>query len=240
MDQISGQPSEKLLQIFPDVGSCYSHGWKQMRKYFPESLLVLLLAFIISIPSWGLAAAEEIGISLDSISPGLAVVIAYLYILSFGYAILIQGPLEFGISFAFLKAARNDRLKIMAMFEVFKSNYLHAILAGILYAFIVLLGLIFLIIPGIIFACKLAFVPYLIVDRKMNAIEAINESWRMTTGHAFTVFLIGFVAIFVAIGGVIFLIVGIIPAIIWIELAFASLYHSVSTSEVETGLQTVA
>jgi uncharacterized membrane protein len=176
MNEHTEQPTGKSPLIFPNVGSCYSHGWKQMWKYFPESLLILLLAFVISIPSWGITAAEEFGMSLDSISPGLAVLIAYLYVLSVGYAVFIQGPLEFGISLAFLKAARNDRLKIMAMFEAFKSNYLHAILAGILYTFIIVIGFIFLIIP----------------------------------------------------------------AIIWIALAFASLYHSVSTSEREAGLQTAA
>lgn len=63
----------------------------------------------------------------------------------------------------------------------------------------------------------------------MEAIEAVKESWRMTTGHALTVFLIGLVAIPIAIAGLIVLGVGIIPAIMWIELAFASLYHAVAS-----------
>ena len=95
---------------------------------------------------------------------------------------------------------------------------------------IICIGLVLFIIPGIIFACKLAFVPYLVVDRRMAVIEAIKESWRMTNGHAWTVFLMGLLAIPICIAGLICLGVGVIVSIMWIRLAFASLYHAVSVS----------
>lgn len=85
-------------------------------------------------------------------------------------------------------------------------------------------------IPGIIFACKLAFTPYLVVDRKMEAIAAIKESWRMTNGHALEVFLIGLLAIPIVIAGLIVFGVGVIISIMWICLALATLYHAVSTT----------
>jgi hypothetical protein len=51
------------------------------------------------------------------------------------------------------------------MFAAF-NNYLNAVLAYLLVTVIIIIGFVLLIIPGIIFACKLAFVPYLIVDQK--------------------------------------------------------------------------
>jgi uncharacterized membrane protein len=96
---------------------------------------------------------------------------------------------------------------------------------------IVVIGFILLIVPGIIFACKLAFTPYLVVDRKMEVIEAIKASWRMTNGHAWKVFLIGLLAIPIFIAGIICFGVGVIISIMWITMAFASLYHAVSTSK---------
>jgi uncharacterized membrane protein len=90
-----------------------------------------------------------------------------------------------------------------------------------------------LIVPGIIFACRLVFVSYLVVDRKMETIEAVKESWRLTRGHANKVFLMALLAIPVAIAGFICLVVGIIPAVMWIQAAFASLYYAVSGGEAQ-------
>ena len=123
-----------------------------------------------------------------------------------------------------------DAWKVADIFAVFQ-NYWSAVLANLLVIVIVVLGFIFLIVPGIIFACKLAFVSYLVVDRKMEAVEAVKESWRMTTGHAWTIFFMGLLAIPIALIGLVCLIVGIIPAIWWIGLAMASLYHAVSEGE---------
>jgi len=188
-----------------------------MRRYFLELLLIGIIGFAIGIPSgmgeWWTrdATAAFTGLSF----------------LGAVYSILIASPVEYGVAFAHLKAARGDKLEIKNMFEAFR-NYWNAVLASLLVGVIILIGVIFLIIPGIIFACKLAFTPYLVVDRKMQVIEAVKESWRMTNGHAWEVFLIGLLAIPISIAGLICFGVGIIVSIMWINLAFASLYHSVS------------
>jgi len=202
----------------PGVGSSYANGWGKVWKYFLELFLIGLVGIVIGIPSgvfgWVQGAAAAAGI---------------LGFLGFVYTILIVNPVDYGVTFAHLKAARGDKLEIKDMFESFQ-NYLNAVLANLLVGVIVGIGFVLVIIPGIIFACKLVFVPYLVVDRKMQVIEAIKESWRMTNGHAWTVFGMGLLAIPIAIAGLICLVVGIIPAIMWIRLAFASLYHAVSVS----------
>ena len=87
--------------------------------------------------------------------------------------------------------------------------------------------------PGIIFACKLAFVPYLVIDQKMDAVQAIKESWRLTNGYATKVFLIGLLSIPIHILGLICCGVGVIPAAMWVELTFASLYYAVVTQQTD-------
>ncbi len=143
------------------------------------------------------------------------------------YSILVQNPLSFGVSFAYLKAAKGERLEIKDMFEAFQ-NYWNAVLASLLTGVIVGIGFLLLIVPGIIFACKLAFVPLLVVEWKMDAIAAVKESWRMTDGHALEVFAIGLLAIPIFIAGFICFGVGVIISIMWVSLAIASLYHAVS------------
>ena len=205
------------VTLVPGVGSAYKNGWRQLWKYFIALFVIGLIGCIIGIPTqmneWaqGAAAAGILGF------------------LAFFYGILVAGPVQYGVTFAFLKAARGDKLEIKDMFAAFK-NYWNAVLASLFVGVIIVIGLVLLIVPGIIFACKLAFTPYLVVDRKMAVMEAIEESWRMTGGHAWKVFFIGLLAIPICIAGLLCFIVGIIISIMLVGLAFASLYHAVSSA----------
>jgi uncharacterized membrane protein len=204
------------VTLAPGVGSAYGNGWRQLRKYFLELFLIGIIGFVIGIPSgiggWSQGAAS-----------------GFLVFLGTVYGILIVGPVGYGVSFAHLKASRGDSLEIKNMFEAFQS-YWNAVLASLLVGVIVFIGFILLIVPGIVFACKLAFTPYLVVDRKMGVIEAVKGSWSMTGGHAGKVFLLVLLAIPISIAGLICFGVGIILSIMWIRTAFASLYHAVSLS----------
>ena len=203
----------------PGVGSSYSNGWQQLKKYFLELLLITVVGIVIGVPL-GL-------LRVDLETAGAAA--AALGIFGLAYSLLLVQPVDYGVSFANLRAVRGDKLEIKDMFEAFK-NYVNVVLANLLAGAIIVIGLVLLIVPGIIFACKLAFVPYLVVDQKMEAIEAVKESWRMTGGHAWKVFFIGVLAALLAIAGLICFGVGIVFAIMWIRLAFASLYNAVATS----------
>lgn len=214
--EAGGNVTASPITFSPEVGSSYGNGWRQLWKYFLELFLIGLIAWVISLPTgmggWGQGGAG-----------------AFLGILAAAYGILVVGPIDYGLNYSYLKAARGDKLEIKDVFAAFQ-NYWNAVLASLLVTVIVIVGFILIIIPGIIFACKLAFTPYLVVDKKMEVIEAVKTSWRMTNGHAWKVFLIGLLAIPIFIAGLICFGVGVIISIMWITMALASLYHSVSTS----------
>ena len=213
----------KNKTIEPFSSKCYSHGWIQMKKYFFELLLILIVSLIISVPTWGLGVMKRMN---------EYPFVFFVFIFALAYVVLIDWIVEYGVDYAFLKAARGDTLEVGDMFFAFQ-NYGNVILANILTSFIIGIGFMLFFIPGIVFACKLAFVPYLVVDKKMDAISAVKESWRLTNGHSFTVFLIGFIAIFIGLVGLLCFVVGVIVSIIWIKLAFASLYVAVTRTGVK-------
>ncbi len=227
MSSDNGQLIQDASIWRPDVGACYRNGWQKLWKYILELLLITIITFLINLPSGGFSSAAE---RMEDMAGAGAVIGAVFFgIFALAYTLLISLPINYGVAFAYLKAARGDQLRVKDMFGVFQ-NYLNAILANILVAVIIGIGMALLVVPGIVFACKLAFTPYLIVDRRMEAIEAVKESWRMTRGYAGRVFLIGLLGIPIFIAGAICMGVGIIAATMWIGLAFASLYHVVSMS----------
>ena len=208
--------SQSTVVLVPGVSSSYGNGWRQLWKYFLELFLIGIIGFLIGIPA-----------GMGGWSQGVAA--AFLGFLGTAYTVLINSPVGYGVSFCYLKATRGDKLEIKNMFEAFQ-NYWNAVLAALLVSAIVIVGFFLLIVPGIIFACKLAFTPYLVMDRKMTVIEAVKGSWSMTSGHAWKVFLIGLLAVPISIAGLICFGVGIILSIMWISMAFASLYYAVSLS----------
>jgi uncharacterized membrane protein len=125
---------------------------------------------------------------------------------------------------------RGEPFRVQDMFFAYQS-FGNILLANVLVILIVGAGFIMLIVPGIIFACKLSFVPYLVMDEKMEAVDAVRKSWNMTKGYTGTIFLMGIVSFFVALGGLICFGIGIFPASIWISLAFAAIYMVVDGKE---------
>ncbi|MFC1962154.1 hypothetical protein ACFLWN_03825 [Chloroflexota bacterium] len=219
MDKEINKDTQISTLLIPGVSSSYKNGWRQLWKYFLELFLIGLIGFLIGLPT-----------GMGGWFKDIAVASVIFGIFGLAYGILINGPIDYGVSFAYLKASRGDKLEIKDVFAAF-DNYWNAVLASLLVFVIVGLGLIVLIIPGIIFACKLVFTPYLVVDRKMEVIEAIKESWRMTGGHAWKVFFIGLLAIPIGIAGLICFGVGVIISIMWVSLTLASLYHAVNMSQ---------
>ncbi|MEE4258621.1 MAG: hypothetical protein V2I62_02575 [Bacteroidales bacterium] len=216
MENIKDQQSYNLQ---PAVGSSYGMSWEVMKKNFLELLLVTVIYFAVSIP----AGISRIGIEASGFGVGGVL----LGLFSLAYTIFVIAPMAYGMAYVFLKVTRGEKFDVADVFTAFHSQYLQVILANLLTMAIVLAGIILLIIPGIIFACKLAFVPYLVMDKKMEAIDAVKTSWSMTNGHALTIFLMGLLAFPIVIVGFILLIVGVIPAGIWIEGAFAAIYLAV-------------
>jgi hypothetical protein len=65
------------------------------------------------------------------------------------------------------------------------------------------------------------------MDKGLEPVKAVEESWRLSRGYGWTVFGLALMTIPIAIAGLACLIVGIFPAMIWINSSFASLYQAV-------------
>ncbi|MFP6583919.1 MAG: hypothetical protein VCD00_15375 [Candidatus Hydrogenedentota bacterium] len=225
-------------QTLPEIGiaAAYGNAWRQLWENFLILFIIGIVSMLLAAPAGVFNLFGDIGVAIIGEGDNDATTVLgggiafFATIFSFFYGILITAPLKYGVDYTYLRAARNDPLDIVDMFA-FIRNYIHAVMATILVGIIVTIGFIFFIIPGIYLACKLAFTPYLIVDRRLNVIDALQESWEMTDGHAFKVFMIGLLGIPITLGGLMLMIVGIIPAIMWVKLAYASLYHAIEFEE---------
>jgi uncharacterized membrane protein len=104
------------------------------------------------------------------------------------------------------------------------------ILTAIIVGIIVIVGLMLLIIPGIIFAVRLQFAPYLVVDRSAGPLTAIRGSWAMTKGSAGKLIIFDFVIGLITALGVLVLGVGLLVAAPVTMLATARVYRKLAQS----------
>ncbi|MDA3954057.1 MAG: hypothetical protein PF485_10435 [Bacteroidales bacterium] len=205
---------ESLHDLRSTAGSAYSLGWKKMFKYFLYAFLVIVFLGIISAPVGWTYEIEHIH---------LPVMFNFFSIFTIAYFFFLVAPLKYGAKKVLLNIIRGGEIDIKELFYGFK-DYLNIVLANLLMTALIGIGMIFLIVPGIILACRLAFVPYLVVDKKLDAVKAVEESWRMTRGHGWTIFLMALMVIPIGIAGLAVLGVGVIFSIIWVNIAFAAIY----------------
>jgi len=202
------------------IGTSFSFGWRQLWKYFLYLFLVSIIIAVLQIPMGAFNIPHHTGL------PGLIL----LQVFAFFYSLLLFPVFIYGADLIYLRAIRDEPIDLKEMFVGF-NNYVNIILAHLLATAIIGLGFVFLIIPGIIFACRLVFVPYIVMDRNLDAVKAVEKSWKMTAGYGWKIFGMGILSFFIIILGLILLFVGVIPAAMWVSSAFASLYHSIDHRE---------
>jgi len=219
----------------PSFGNSFNQGWEVMKKYFLILFLVVLVLGIITGPTqafrWNIDPSHHN--HWDWNFPDIGMIALGMFTIVFGlfalaYAFLIIPVFRYGAKMMFLQAVRDERPDFNMLVQGFRENYLVIVLANLLATALVMLGFIALVIPGIIIACRLAFVGYLVMDKKLDPIVAVEESWKKTKGYGWTIFSMAIVSFFIYIAGFCLLFVGIFPASIWVSSSFASLYEAVT------------
>ena len=202
----------------PTLTRSYSYAWQQFWKYFLHLFLVGLIYSVASIPS------------------------------TFGFGAKCSIPCCWAHSWRhtgcwYCPSSRTEptsrssgtcamsELDIRGVFGGFQTNYLNIVLANLLVFAIVGIGLALFLLPGIIFGCRLSFVTYLVMDRGLDPVAAIEKSWSMTRGHGWRIFGMYLLAIPLVFLGLGVLAIGAFFALIWVSCAFASLYHAVDLEE---------
>lgn len=213
--------NQEHLSLTPSIGGSFSYAW---RKMFQNAFLYLLVAVIIAGILNGPVGA---GWKANGDFSWGALVLLPLMIFGLAYNFMFVPVISFGEKFLFLKAMRDEEADLKLLFEGFRTNYLNIVLANLIVFALVMIGMVMLIIPGIIVACRLVFVPLLVMDKNLEPMKAVERSWQMTRGHGWKVFWMGVISIFIFIGGIIAFFVGVLISFMWIHAAFATLYQSI-------------
>ncbi len=229
--------AKSIYRYVPSFSGAYGTGWKVMADNFLRLLLVVLVLTVIGSPMLGSHSKwdfnpgdfNNIPFNMDDFFKvgALGIAAAFLGLIALLWLFLLSPIFRYGGKMMFVQAARQETPDFEILISGFRSNYLNIVLANLLLTALIGIGFVFLLVPGIILACRLAFTPYLVMDRNLDPIKAAEESWRLTRGRGWTIFLMGLVSFFIYIAGFICFFVGVLVSDMWVKSSFATLYHSV-------------
>lgn len=101
--------------------------------------------------------------------------------------------------------------------------------ATILTWLIVTVGFLLLIVPGVIAALGLYFASYFVIDRGAGPIDALKQSWHMTKGHKWQLFLFSLVLVGLNLLGLLALVIGIFVTVPITWLAITHAYRTLAS-----------
>ena len=107
-------------------------------------------------------------------------------------ALILAGPLNFGIAYVFLKLARTgEEIAVGDVFEGFKSDFGGTILLTIMIGIFTFLWSLLFVIPGIVKAYSYSMAYYIKVDHpEYDWQQCINASKEMMNGHKADLFVL--------------------------------------------------
>jgi len=235
--------TERNYKLVPTFGNSFGTGFQVMLDNFLRLLLVVFVLAILTAPFSGL----NFKFDLDDLPKNaydwghffgndmhklftlgaLGMLGVFIGLIALAYTFLAAPVVNYGGDMIFVQSVRKIKPDFELLIKGFWENYLHIILANLLVTALIVLGCFALIIPGIIIACRLAFVSYIVMDKKLDPIEAVELSWKLTKGHGWRIFAMGLTSIFIFFFGLLLFFIGVFPAMMWISCSFATLYQSV-------------
>lgn len=142
---------------------------------------------------------------------------------------IITGPMTYGITYVFLKQARdNEAINLGDLFKAFNSDFVQYLLLGLMISIFTALWSLLFVIPGIIKAYSYSMAYYIKVDHpEWGWKECIDESRRIMDGHKMELFVLHLSFIGWAIVGALLCGIGELWVVPYMNATQAQFYESI-------------
>lgn len=146
-------------------------------------------------------------------------------------ALIVIGPMTYGLSYVFLKQARDGQeMQLGDIFKGFTDDFGQTFLIGLMTGIFTLLWSMLFVIPGIIKAYSYSMVYYIKIDHpEYDWRQCISESQAMMKGHKGELFMLDLSFIGWLIVGSMCLGVGVLWVEPYMEASHAQFYESIKT-----------
>ncbi len=192
------------------VGEALSQGF-ELAKGNPGGVFVPLLvgSLIAQVPSV-LGNGVDLAFKMAEDGSGEMVLLGGLVSLLFSFlSLVVTSFMAGGITRFALKVVRGEAAEFGDIFSG-KDVFLPVLLTSLLVGVATGIGFVLCVVPGVVLGLGLSMALPLVVDRGLGPIEALQQSWTMTTGHKGEVFLYGLASFVLVLAGFLACCVGVL------------------------------
>lgn len=205
------------------ISNIVSEAWTLFKEH-ASSIIVILLVYLVTN-----SIISFIGVAVM----GDSILITFIFQI---IQSIIGIILALGFNRILLNIINGESYEVNTLFS--QTNFslvLNTIIGSVVIGIAIIVGLVFLILPGLYIAFRLQFFNYALLEQETpNFSDAIKTSWDMTKGHVIDLVVIAIVSAIIVIGGVLALIIGLFVAIPVISLMSVLVYKNLKTKAVDT------
>jgi uncharacterized membrane protein len=153
---------------------------------------------------------------------------------SLAYSLLVSA-LILGAYHVYLKTRDREPVDIVDMFNVV-GRVVSYFLATFITVFLVAIGIVLLIVPGIIVAVRLSLIPFVVLDEGAGPLDALQRSWDLTRGFTIDLFLFFVLLVGINVLGLLALGIGLFVTLPISAIAFADMYRFLKSLEADASV----
>ena len=224
------------MNVSLGVGELISFGWTLFKKrpwFFISSLVFVFLIALFCGIVIGLVdvATGSFGNTVNYAMATLIAPVAQSLVHNILFYILM---IFAGIGFISFALKAHDSVELVRVVDFWNPQvFWNYVLTTIATRFIVTAGYLLFIIPGIIFSIMFVFATYLVVDKGLTPISALKESYRITKGRLWHIFVFQLATVCLNIVGALALGMGLLVTIPITKFATVHLYRNLSSTAPE-------
>ncbi len=206
------------------IGNCINYGWETFKKRPWFLIGALVLACLISAVPSLFGPHPHVGPDGELIEPPIT---AFHIIISI-VSIVVSFLVAIGLTNFSIRA--HDNVEGVQLSDLWYPKPFWSFAAAHIVAGIAIgIGFVLLIVPGVILMLGWSFVRYLIVERGLGPINALKESWRITKGHKWQLFLFGLALFGINLLGALAIGIGLLVSVPVTMIAVVHAYRTLAT-----------
>ncbi|SRR5258706_11435060 len=187
------------------ISEAIRFGWETTKKNFWLIVATLIIPFVIN---YAISLIDGPLLKSDNGFLKIAGILAVIasYFISYAFT--------FGRLSIYFKLFDKKKTEVNELFAYFDLKLIWRYFVIVFaYGFLCAIGLVLFIFPGIYFATKYWFAPYIYVDKRTGIMESFKESEKLSQGIKRRLFLLGLVQAGIIIAGALALVVGLLVAL---------------------------